>query len=83
MTPVAIMLFWNRVHSRGYSRERTQTSSFSCKVYLETSSGMWSGVTAIQWNAVYKSKHWNTDTHAIVILSARQKTANSNNPEIQ
>ena len=33
VSPVAITLIWNRVHSRGYSHERTQTSSFSCKVY--------------------------------------------------
>ena len=48
VSPVAIALIWNRVHSRGYSHERTQTSSFSCKVYWDTSSGIWSGVTAIQ-----------------------------------
>ena len=28
MSPVAITLIWNRVHSRGYSHEKTQTSSF-------------------------------------------------------
>ena len=33
VSPVAIMPIWNRVHSGGYSHERTQTSSFSCKVY--------------------------------------------------
>ena len=71
MSPVAIMLIWNWVHSRGYSHEKTQTSSFSCKVYWDTSSGMWSGVTAMQWNAIHKSKHWNADTQAIAIHRAR------------
>ena len=33
VSPVAIMLIWNRVHSGGYSHERTQTSSFECMVY--------------------------------------------------
>ena len=30
---VAITVIWNRVHSGGYSHQRTQTSSFSCKAY--------------------------------------------------
>ena len=33
VSPVAITLIWNRAPSGGYSHERTQTSSFSCKVY--------------------------------------------------
>ena len=41
MSPVAIVLIWNRVHSGGYSHWKTQTCSFSCKVYWDTSSGMW------------------------------------------
>ena len=69
VSPVAIMLIWNRVHSRGYSCKRTQTSSFSCKVYWTTSSGTWSGVTAIQWNPVYKSKQWIVDTQDIVAVN--------------
>ena len=69
VSPVAIMLIWNRVHSGGYSHERTQTSSFSCKVYWTTSSGMWSGVTAIQWTTVYNSKQWIVDTQDIVTVN--------------
>ena len=69
MSPVAIALIWNWVHSGGYSHEKTQTSSFSCKVYWDTSSGMWSGVTARQWNAIHKSKHWKADIQAIVMVS--------------
>ena len=33
VSPVAIVLIRNRVHSRGYSCKKTQTSSFSCKIY--------------------------------------------------
>ena len=85
VSPVAIMLIWNRVHSGGHSCERTQTSSFSCKVYWDTSSQTWSGVTAIQWNAAYKSKHWNADTQDIVTVnqSAIQNKRQHKNPEIR
>ena len=69
MSPVAIMLIWNWVHSGGYSRKKTQTSSFSCKVYWDTSSGRQSGVTAMQWNAIHKSKQWNVDTQDIVTVN--------------
>ena len=69
MSPVAIMLIWNWVHSRGYSCEKTQTSSFSCKVYWDTSSGRQSGVTAMQWNAIHKCKQWNVDTQDIVTVN--------------
>ena len=50
-----------------YSHKRTQTSSFSCKVYWENGTGSWNGVTAIQWNATYKSRHCIVNTHAIAI----------------
>ena len=50
-----------------YSCERTQTSSFSCKVYWENDTGSWNGVTAIQWNATHKSRHCIVDTHAIAM----------------
>ena len=69
MSPVAIALIWNRVHSGGYSRGKTQTSSFSRKVYWDTSSGTRSGVTAMQWNTIHKSKHGNVDTQDIVTVN--------------
>ena len=77
VSPVAIALIWNRVHSGGYSRERTQTSSFSCKVYWTTSSWMQSGVTAILWNALYKSKQWIVDTQDIVTVNQSATSAST------
>ena len=59
-----------------YSCKRTQTSSFSCKVYWETGTGSWSGVTAIQWNTTHKSKHCIVDTHAIAIHSYKKQGRN-------
>ena len=78
VSPVAITLIWNRVQSGGYSCKKTQTSSFSCKVYWDTSSGMQSGVTAIRWNAIHKSKQWNVDTQDIVTVNQSAIKAYSN-----
>ena len=60
---------------------KTQTSSFQCKVYWETATCWWSGVTATQWNATHKSRYWIVDTLDMVHIKCNTQLHNEKDPK--